>query len=191
MVEVGCKLMVVPIVRMLSLANQLCAIGKRVTLTFLEGEAGAMGYLDRIGFFDYLSPDAIVLPSCPLFSGANMHFEEIRTLSRSRRMEKATTLRRCPIGWKRRSIPPAARWVSLGGMSLAAFCPPLDGGLRGLSLEAPRAPPGIEGRHVPRYGVREARRALLQKGGGALGRRPRDRPRANTAMLSMRCASIG
>jgi hypothetical protein len=67
-------LMVVPIVRLLSLANQLCAIGKRVTLTFLEGESGAMGYLDRLGFFDHLSPNAIALPSRPLISGAKTHF---------------------------------------------------------------------------------------------------------------------
>ncbi len=73
-VEVGCKLMVVPIVRLLSLVNQLCAIGKRVRLNFLEGESGAMGYLGRIGFFDHLSEDAMVLPSRPWISGAKMHF---------------------------------------------------------------------------------------------------------------------
>jgi hypothetical protein len=73
-IEAGGKLMVVPIVRLLCLANQLCAIGKRVTLNFLEGEAGVMGYLDRLGFFDHLSPSAIVLPGRPLFSGARRHF---------------------------------------------------------------------------------------------------------------------
>ena len=70
----GCKLMVVPIVRFLSLANQLCSHGRRVTLDFHAGENGAMGYLNRIGFFDHLFQNAQVLPYRPLYSGALLHF---------------------------------------------------------------------------------------------------------------------
>jgi hypothetical protein len=70
----GCKLMVVAIIRLLSLANQLCLSSKRVTLDFRAGENGAMGYLNRIGFFDQLSGDANILPYWPLQSGAVRHF---------------------------------------------------------------------------------------------------------------------
>jgi hypothetical protein len=73
-VPVGCKLMVVPIVRLLSLANQLCWDRKCVSLDFREGADGAMGYLNRIGFFDHLSDDADVLPHRPSHSGAQLHF---------------------------------------------------------------------------------------------------------------------
>jgi hypothetical protein len=73
-IPIGCKLMVVPIVRLLSLANQLCLGKKRVTLDFRDGEDGAMGYLNRIGFFDHLSDAAEVLPYRPSQSGAQLHF---------------------------------------------------------------------------------------------------------------------
>lgn len=57
-------------VRLLSLANQLNATTRRVKLDFEEGEAGTMGYLNRMGFFDHLAPEIEVLPSRPTFSGA-------------------------------------------------------------------------------------------------------------------------
>jgi hypothetical protein len=67
---VGCKVMIDAAVRMLSLLNQLDACTRRVGLQFDEGEAGAMGYLDRMGFFDYLAPDVEVHPFRPAFSAA-------------------------------------------------------------------------------------------------------------------------
>ena len=70
---VGCKVMIDAAVRMLSLLNQLDACARRVVLEFDEGEAGAMGYLDRMGFFDYLSPDVEVYPFRPTFSAAQAY----------------------------------------------------------------------------------------------------------------------
>lgn len=67
---VGCKVMIDAAVRMLSLLNQLDACSRRVVLQFDEGEAGAMGYLDRMGFFDCLSPSVEVHPFRPAFSAA-------------------------------------------------------------------------------------------------------------------------
>ena len=61
----GCKLMIVAIVRLLSLANQLASDGKRVRLVFLEGASGTMGYVDRMGFFDRLSDAVEVAPARP------------------------------------------------------------------------------------------------------------------------------
>lgn len=52
-------------VRILSLANQLDFCTRRVRLEFLEGERGALGYLNRMGFFDHLSARIEVMPSRP------------------------------------------------------------------------------------------------------------------------------
>lgn len=68
---VGCKVMIDAAVRMLSLLNQLDTTSRGVVLDFEEGEAGAMGYLDRMGFFDCLSPSVEVHPSPPVFSAAD------------------------------------------------------------------------------------------------------------------------
>ena len=51
----GCKIMVDTAVRLLSLFNQLDYCTRRVCLDFEAGEAGTMGYLDCMGFFDHLS----------------------------------------------------------------------------------------------------------------------------------------
>lgn len=66
----GCKVMIDAAVRLLSLFNQLDNCCKRVTIEFEEGEEGAMGYLNRMGFFDHLSPNVEVEPSRPSYSGA-------------------------------------------------------------------------------------------------------------------------
>jgi hypothetical protein len=60
-------------VRLLSLANQLAYTTRRVCLDFAEGEAGTMGYLNRMGFFDHLDPAVEVLPSRPPYSGAKLY----------------------------------------------------------------------------------------------------------------------
>lgn len=68
-----CKIMIDAAVRLLSLFNQLSICCRRVFLDFEEGEYGAMGYLNRAGFFDQLSPSICVLPSRPDFSGAEQY----------------------------------------------------------------------------------------------------------------------
>jgi hypothetical protein len=60
-------------VRILSLANQLDFCTRRVRLDFLEGERGALGYLNRMGFFDQLSSRIEVTPSRPVYSGASLY----------------------------------------------------------------------------------------------------------------------
>ena len=67
---VGCKVMIDAAVRLLSLLNQLDVCTRRVVLEFDEGEAGAMGYLDRMGFFDWLAPPVEVHPYRPAVSAA-------------------------------------------------------------------------------------------------------------------------
>lgn len=67
-------------VRLLSLFNQLEKCGKRVHLKFDEGETGAMGYLDRMGFFDHLSPNITVHPERPFVSGAWLYGGTNRSL---------------------------------------------------------------------------------------------------------------
>jgi hypothetical protein len=69
----GCKIMVDSAIRLLSLANQLASATKRVRLDFEEGEAGTMGYLNRMGFFDHLSGKVEVLPERPAYSMAELH----------------------------------------------------------------------------------------------------------------------
>lgn len=69
----GCKIMVDVAIRMLSLANQLASTARRVQLDFEEGEAGTMGYLNRMGFFDYLDPAVVVFPGRPAYSAARLH----------------------------------------------------------------------------------------------------------------------
>ena len=70
---VGCKIMVDGAIRLLSLANQLVSSKRQVTLNFEEGEAGTMGYLNRMGFFDHLDAEVEILPSRPAVSGAILH----------------------------------------------------------------------------------------------------------------------
>jgi hypothetical protein len=59
-------------IRLLSLANQLAFSTRRVRLNFEEGEAGTMGYLNRMAFFDNLDRKVDVLPSRPAYSGARL-----------------------------------------------------------------------------------------------------------------------
>ena len=67
---IGCKLMIDSAIRVLSLANQLDHCTRRVRLDFVEGESGAHGYLNRMGFFDHLARQVEVTPSRPVYSGA-------------------------------------------------------------------------------------------------------------------------
>jgi hypothetical protein len=70
---VGCRVMIDSAVRLLSLCNQLDACTRRVRLRFEEGDDGAMGYLNRMGFFDALSRNIEVVPARPHVSGAEVH----------------------------------------------------------------------------------------------------------------------
>ena len=69
----GCKVMVDAAIRLLSLVNQLASTTRRVQLNFEEGEAGTMGYLNRMGFFDHLADAVEVFPSRPFYSSAELH----------------------------------------------------------------------------------------------------------------------
>jgi len=86
-----CKVMVDAAIRLLSLINQLDHCAKRVRLAFEEGEAGTMGYLNRMGFFDNLSRNIEVLPDWPSISGKrryggrNASLVEIERIKRDHR----------------------------------------------------------------------------------------------------------
>jgi hypothetical protein len=86
----GCKLLLVPILRLLSLVNQLAFEGKYILLRFEDGVTGAIGYLNRIGFFDHLFDSVQIVPARPSFSGArryaggNSGVVEIAAISRDR-----------------------------------------------------------------------------------------------------------
>jgi hypothetical protein len=71
---IGSKLMIDAAIRLLSLANQLAFTSRRVQLAFEEGEAGTMGYLNRIGFFDHLAREIEVLPFRPAESAAALYW---------------------------------------------------------------------------------------------------------------------
>lgn len=58
----GCKVMVDAGTRLLSLVNQAAHAAKRVRLVFEEGANGTMGYLQRMGFFEFLDPSVRVQP---------------------------------------------------------------------------------------------------------------------------------
>lgn len=70
---VGCKVMIDAAVRLLSLFNQLDLCSRQVRLEFVEGQEGAMGYLNRMGFFDHLSGRIEIAPERPAFSGAGLY----------------------------------------------------------------------------------------------------------------------
>ena len=69
----GSKIMIDAAVRLLSLSNQLDRCTKRVSLRFDEVESGAMGYLNRMGFFDHLAKGIQVHPERPSYSGAQVY----------------------------------------------------------------------------------------------------------------------
>lgn len=68
----GCKLWLDGVLRLLSTCNQLVGAGKPVRLTFLDGQTGVMGYIDRMGFFDHLDQRVETVPERPFTSGASI-----------------------------------------------------------------------------------------------------------------------
>ncbi len=83
-----CKVMVDGAIRILSLANQLVCTSRRVHLNFEEGEAGTMGYLNRMGFFDFLRAEVNTIPQRPTFSGARLHHGQNKMLVEIARINK-------------------------------------------------------------------------------------------------------
>src|SRR5687768_9224687 len=60
-----CNLMTDAAIRLLSFLNQLDFTTRRVVLKFDAGGNGVLPYLDRIGFFQCLAPNIVVLPHRP------------------------------------------------------------------------------------------------------------------------------
>ncbi len=87
-IPADCKIMIDGAVRLLSLANQLASTTRRTRLRFEEGEAGTMGYLNRMGFFDCLDPRVDVEPERPFISGAALYRGENRMLVEIARINK-------------------------------------------------------------------------------------------------------
>lgn len=86
----GCKVMIDAAVRVLSLINQLDHCAHLVRLEFEEGQDGAMGYLNRMGFFDHLSPRIIVLPCRPFYSAADIYGGTNRSLVEIARINRTS-----------------------------------------------------------------------------------------------------
>ena len=61
---------------------------RRVCLNFEEGEAGTMGYLNRMGFFDHLPAEIEISPARPAYSGAALHRGSNRMLVEIARISK-------------------------------------------------------------------------------------------------------
>ena len=85
-----CSVMTDAAVRLLSLFNQLDCATRRVIVEFEEEEDGVLGYLNRIAFFDCLSPNIAVLPyrpepSAARFRGRNPGLVEIERIDRTSR----------------------------------------------------------------------------------------------------------
>ena len=70
------------------IANQLASTTRRTRLRFEEGEVGAMGYLNRVGFFECLDTRVDVEPERPLVSGAAIHRGGNRMLVEIARINK-------------------------------------------------------------------------------------------------------
>ncbi|GJD87297.1 hypothetical protein BHAOGJBA_0797 [Methylobacterium hispanicum] len=67
-----CKLWLDGVLRLLAHCNQMAGVALRVRLSFLGGQSGVMGYIDRMGFFDRLDPRVETVPERPLVSGASI-----------------------------------------------------------------------------------------------------------------------
>lgn len=85
-----CNLMTEAAVRLLSFLNQLDYATRRVIIDFSDNE-DVLGYLNRIGFFETLSPNVEVLPRRPKgsamrrYRGRNPNLVEIERIDRNRR----------------------------------------------------------------------------------------------------------
>lgn len=64
----NCRLLTDASTQLLSLLNQLAGSGRELTLRFDDGYGGVMGYLHRLGFFDFLHSSVRCIPSRPTSS---------------------------------------------------------------------------------------------------------------------------
>ena len=76
----GTKMLIDAAVIFLSLINQLAHSEIRITIDFQDEHSEVMGYFNRMGFFDHLDPNVIVLPAKPTFSGAQVFGKTNRNL---------------------------------------------------------------------------------------------------------------
>lgn len=104
----GAKLMVDAGVRLLSLANQLQSIGKRVALEFCREDTSAHDYLNRIGFFDALHPSVNVSRIGRAIRRRLTTMERTADWSRSLVFGPAQSTRRSRPDWRPRSSAPSA-----------------------------------------------------------------------------------
>ena len=61
------------ILSLLTLANQYAAAGIDVQLDFGQHDSKPFGFMDRLGFFDFISDQVTVLPARPLYSRASIY----------------------------------------------------------------------------------------------------------------------
>lgn len=67
------KILIDAAVIFLSLVNQIASQGKVVTIDFQSEDSEVMGYFNRMGFFDHIESNVVILPAKPLFSGAHQY----------------------------------------------------------------------------------------------------------------------
>lgn len=83
----GCKVIVDAGARLLSLIHQQVEANYKITLDFGSERNGALGYLNRAGFFGLLTPEVRVLPQRPdvdaaaILRGNNRNLVEFRAIS--------------------------------------------------------------------------------------------------------------
>jgi hypothetical protein len=111
-IPIGCAVMVDAGTRLLSVANQLNRCTKRVVLDFADGPAGAMGYLNRMGFFDMLDKQIEVLPERPAISGVAIYGGGNRNLVEFCRLNPDTIDKELPGRFAdslKNSLPPSVK----------------------------------------------------------------------------------
>lgn len=92
-VGANCNIMVDAAARLLSLLNQLVLCTKRVTIEF-DSTDGAMGYLNRIRFFEFLSAQVVVKPLRPglrmgaIRQGQSANLVELMPINRGARVKR-------------------------------------------------------------------------------------------------------
>ena len=94
----GCGVLVDAGILLLSLVNQLAHTGRKVTLRFEDGHIGAMGYLDRLAFFELLHPTVKTIPHRPstsaseTYAGTNPNLVEFQRICPQNRDKTTPTL---------------------------------------------------------------------------------------------------
>lgn len=80
-----CKILLEALARLLALCNQINFAGKKVTIDF-SSCTKSIGYFNRIGFFDKLDKEIIILPYRPknskaeAYAGSNSNVVELRSI---------------------------------------------------------------------------------------------------------------